>query len=400
MIQQAFASLKVLDCTETVAGAYCTKLLAELGAEVIKIERPGGNPFRQTGPFMGDEPHPEKSLVFFYLNTNKKSITLNLKVETGKRIFRKLAKGADVVVESFTSGTMRELGLSYGELKNLNPRLVMVSISGFGQTGPYRGFKFTNLTLSALGGIMYTMRPADKPEETPVVQGGMQAEYITGLLSFIATAAALIKRAHSGNGTWVDISAMECVASTLTGIAAEYPYIGLSRRTQPLPIHGYPGMYNYPCRDGWVNPTPGVGGAPAIAFLIGKPELQDTPIFTEPSTRMEEPKKFDELVMPYMRERSKWEITKEAQELRLAFAPILSPKELQDDEQLRVRDFFVTAEHPYMGRVTYPGLPVKSTEISQKSGRAPLLGEHSEEIYAQLGYSRKELCKLRELGVI
>jgi len=401
MGEQAFSDLKVLDCTQGVAGGYCTKLLADFGAEVVKIERPGeGDVTRRIGPFLGDEPHPEKSMTFFYLNTNKKSITLNLKSETGAKIFKELVKEADVLTENFTPGTMSELGLSYAVLTEINPRLIMTSISDFGQTGPYRDYKATNLTAYGLGGAMYTMRPASKPTDRPVVEGGLQAGYITGLLSFIATVAALLNQASTNRGTWIDISTIESVASTLIGHIAEYSYIGLSRRTNPFAIHGYPIGYSYPCKDGWISPTPGIGGAPNIALLIGRPELQDDPLFAKPRARMAEPEKFDALIFPWLKERDKWEITKAAQELRLAFTPVLSPGELLEDEQLKARGFFAEANHPVMGKVTYPGAPAKLSETPWQAGRAPLLGEHNEEVYGRLGYAKEELVRLREGGVI
>jgi CoA:oxalate CoA-transferase len=401
MTEQAFFDLKVLDCTEGIAGPYCTKLLADFGAEVIKVEKPGeGDLARRMGPFLRDESHPEKSGTFFYLNTNKKSITLNLRTETGAKIFRKLVEGADILVENFGPEAMPELGLSLEILKGLNPRLITTSISNFGQTGPYRDYKATNLTLYGLGGAMYTQRPAENPMDRPVIEGGVQAEYTTGLLSFIATVAALINQVSSNKGTRVDISAMECVASTLAAHIGEFPYIGLSRRTNPWPIHGYPIGYSVACRDGWISLTPGIGGTPNIAFLIGKPELQDDPLFAKPGARMAEPEKFDALIIPWLKDRNKWEITKEAQELRMAFTPVLSPRELLDDEQLKARDFFARADHPVMGKVTYPGAPAKLSETPWRGGKAPLLGEHNEEVYGRLGYAKEELVRLRQQGVI
>jgi crotonobetainyl-CoA:carnitine CoA-transferase CaiB-like acyl-CoA transferase len=375
--------------------------MADFGAEVIKVEKPGeGDVARRMGPFLGNDPDPEKSGTFFYLNTNKKSITLNLRSETGVDIFKKLVREADVLAEDFGPGILSEIGLSIEVLKEVNPDLIITSISDFGQTGPYRHYEATNLTLSGLGGAMYASRPANNPTDRPVVEGGLQSEYVTGLLSFIATVAALVNQVRSDRGVRIDISAIECVASTLGGHVAEYPYMGLSRRTSPWAIHGYPIGYSAPCKDGWISLTPGIGGAPNIPFLIGKPELQDDPLFAKPSARMAEPEKFDALILPWLQERGKWEVTKEAQELRLAFTPVLSPGELLEDEQLKAREFFVEADHPVMGKVKYPGAPAKLSETSWQKGRAPLLGEHNVEIYGQLGYPEKKLVQLREEGVI
>ena len=401
MKKQAFSGLRVLDCTEGIAGPYCTKLLADFGAEVIKIENPdGGDHTRYAGQLPGDKLEPEKSGTFFYLNTNKKSITLDLRSKLGLDIFKKLASTVSVLVESFSPGEMAELGLGPEVLKEINPNLVVTSISAFGQTGPCRDYRATSFTAYASGGAMYTQRPGTSPMDRPVIEGGYQADYSTGILSYIATVGALIKRNNSGNGIDVDISAMESVASTLMGHVAEYSYLGLSRRTSPFAIHGYPIGYSVPCKDGWISLTPGVGGAPNIAFLIDRPELQDDPLLADTRTRMANPEKLDELMTPWLKERSKWEITKKAQELRLAFTPVLDPNEVRDDEQIRAREFFAEADHPVMGKVTYPGAPAKLNGSPWQPGRAPLLGEHNEELYGELGYTADALADLKKNGVI
>ena len=401
MKKQAFSGLRVLDCTEGIAGPYCTKLLADFGAEVIKIENPdGGDHTRYAGQLPGDKLEPEKSGTFFYLNTNKKSITLDLRSKLGLDIFKKLASTVSVLVESFSPGEMAELGLGPEVLKEINPNLVVTSISAFGQTGPYRDYRATSFTAYASGGAMYTQRPGTRPMDRPVTEGGYQADYSTGILSYIATVGALIKRNNSENGIDVDISATESVASTLMGHVTEYSYLGLSRRTSPFAIHGYPIGYSVPCKDGWISLTPGVGGAPNIAFLIDRPELQDDPLLADTRTRMANPEKLDELMTPWLKERSKWEITKKAQELRLAFTPVLDPGEVRDDEQIRAREFFAEADHPVMGKVTYPGAPAKLNGSPWQPGRAPLLGEHNEELYGELGYTADALADLKKNGVI
>jgi crotonobetainyl-CoA:carnitine CoA-transferase CaiB-like acyl-CoA transferase len=401
MSEQAFKKVVILDCTEGIAGGYCTKLLADFGATVIKIEKPGtGDTTRRMGPFLNDEPDKEKSGTFFYLNTNKKSITLNLETETGKNIFLKLLEKADVVVENFTPGKMAALGLSYESLAKNKPQIILTSISNFGQTGPYRDYKATNLVTFGLSGAMYTSRPATHTSSRPVVEGGQQAEFTTGLLSFSATVAAFINTIDTGKGTWIDMSAQECLASTLGANISEYPYLGLSRKTNPFAIHGYPIGYSVPCKDGWISLTPGLGGAPNIPLLIEQPELLEDPLFTKPAQRMAEPEKFDALLTPWLKEHTKWEITKQAQELKLAFTPVLTPGELEDDEQLKAKGFFMKTQHPVMGEVTYPGDPMKLSETPARVGKAPLLGEDNVTIYNGLGYSKADLVTLTEQKII
>ena len=401
MSEQAFKKVVILDCTEGIAGGYCTKLLADFGATVIKIEKPGtGDTTRRMGPFLNDEPDKEKSGTFFYLNTNKKSITLNLETEAGKNIFLKLLEKADVVVENFTPGKMAALGLSYESLAKNKPQIILTSISNFGQTGPYRDYKATNLVTFGLSGAMYTSRPATHTSSRPVVEGGQQAEFTTGLLSFSATVAAFINTIDTGKGTWIDMSAQECLASTLGANISEYPYLGLSRKTNPFAIHGYPIGYSVPCKDGWISLTPGLGGAPNIPLLIEQPELLDDPLFTKPAMRMAEPEKFDALLTPWLKEHTKWEITKQAQELKLAFTPVLTPGELEEEEQLKAKGFFMKTQHPVMGEVTYPGDPMKLSETPARVGKAPLLGEDNVTIYNGLGYSKADLVTLTEQKII
>lgn len=401
MSEQAFKKVVVLDCSEGIAGGYCTKLLADFGATVIKIEKPGiGDTTRRMGPFLNDEPDKEKSGTFFYLNTNKKSITLNLETATGRNIFLQLLAKTDVVVENFAPGKMASLGLSYESLAKKKPQIILTSISRFGQTGPYRDYKATNLVTFGLSGAMYTSRPATHTSSRPVVEGGQQSEFTTGLLSFSATVAALINAIDTGKGTWIDMSAQECLASTLGANISEYPYLGLSRKTNPFAIHGYPIGYSVPCKDGWISLTPGLGGAPNIPLLIEQPELLEDPLFTKPAQRMAEPEKFDALLTPWLKEHTKWEITKQAQELKLAFTPVLTPGELEDDEQLKAKGFFMKTQHPVMGEVTYPGDPIKLSETPARAGKAPLLGEDNETIYHGLGFSKEDLVTLTEQKII
>jgi formyl-CoA transferase len=401
MSEKIFSNVKILDLTQGIAGPYCTKLFSLFGADVIKVERPKeGDISRSMGPFPNNEYNLEKSGTFYYLNTGKRSITLDLKSEQGIDICKKILKEMDVLVESFSPGGLTRLGLTRKSLKKINPNLIVTSISAFGRTGPYRKYLSNNLISSALGGATYVMRPGTKPRMRPVIQGGFQAEYSTGLLSYIATVAALIGRAEKGKGISIDMSVMDCVATTLMGHVTEYSYLGLSRRTNPFAIHGYPIGNSVPCKDGWISLIPGIGGAPNIPFLVGKPELQEDRLFTETQARMADPEKFESLIIPWLMEHDKWEIASEAQELRLAITPVLSPKELLEDPQLQAREFFETADHPQLGKVTCPGSPAKLSDTPGQIGRAPLLGEHNVVVFRRYGFTRKEIKQFQKDGII
>ncbi|RLC69697.1 MAG: hypothetical protein DRI26_08580 [Chloroflexi bacterium] len=235
MAQQVLSDVKVLDLTWYIAGPYCTKLLADYGADVIKVERPGeGDPARKMGPFFQDDPHPEKSGLFLHLNTNKKSITLNLKSDWGRRIIKELVKGVDILVESFRPGVMARLRLDYETLEKINPKLVMTSISNFGQTGPYRDFKASEIIIYGMGGAM---NQTGLTEREPLKKGLNVIQYQGGTMAAIATMMALLL-ADEGIGQHVDVSSWGPNWAPLTaGCLSSWP-TSITRR-QPLgPIPG------------------------------------------------------------------------------------------------------------------------------------------------------------------
>ncbi|MCK4722097.1 MAG: CoA transferase, partial [Dehalococcoidia bacterium] len=191
--------IRVLDLADA-KGVYCTKLLADLGADVIKIERPGGDPMRNIGPFFHDEPDPEKSLYWFHFNTSKRSITLNLETADGREVLKKLAKTADVMVETFSPGHLEQIGLGYQTLRELNPRLILTSITPFGQTGPYRDFEGSDMIAQAVGGLMYL---PGFPEDPPCRIYGSQAYHSASVQAAVGTMIALYARELTGEGQQV-----------------------------------------------------------------------------------------------------------------------------------------------------------------------------------------------------
>jgi crotonobetainyl-CoA:carnitine CoA-transferase CaiB-like acyl-CoA transferase len=395
---QALSELKVVDLTHRIAGPLCTKLLAGLGAEVIKVERPAqGDVARAMGPFPEDRPHQEKSGTFLYLNTNKKSITLNLKSRIGKGILKRLIRDADILVENFEPRVMASLELSYTTLRNLNPRLIMTSISNFGQDGAYRDHKATNLTELAWGGALFLEGYVDRPFK----MGSSRAEEMAGLVSFVGTMAALSARDTSKEGQHVDISIRECVANNLELSPVLYAYLGLIRkRGFGQLMQGHP-VKIYPCKDGHIVVIPGLGATPRIALLVDKPEWMDHILFTHSRERLARRDEFDAMIQPWLNEHGKCEIVEKAQELRMPFGVVQTMDEVMEDEHLRDRDFFYDEEHPTAGKLKYPGGPFRMTESQWHSGRAPLLGEHNEEIFCgRMGYSKKALVDLRRMGII
>jgi len=398
----ALSKIKVLDVTHYIAGPFCTKLLADLGAEVIKVERPGvGDGARKIGPFFKDSPHCEKSSLFFYLNTDKKSITLNLKQYRGREIFKLLVKEADILVENFSPGVMLRLGLGYEVLKQINPRLVMTSISNFGQNGRYKGWKSSELVTFALGGLSYSSYGA--PGRPLIKPYGSVSQHMTGLLATSASMIAYNHQQKTGIGQHVDTSIIECMASLEEHTVLMASYQDEIRKRSDRHPTNHPNT-TLPCKDDYIHVvTSGVSQWQRLCLIAGFPEewaADNSPFFDGPYRRQHSDE-IDVFLKPWLMSHTKKELHETAWELLLPFAPIMTIPELIDDPQYQERGFFTEVEHPYSGSVTLPGIPFKMSEIQYNIERAPLLGEHNEDIYCQrLRYSREELIRLRGLGII
>ena len=256
MPEAALKGVKVLDLTHYIAGPYCTKLLADFGADVIKVERPDGDPARRIPPFFHDEADSEKSLLFLYLNTSKRSVTLNLKARRGRQMLIDLARDSDVLVESFSPRVMSSLGLDYQVLRDVNPSLVVVSISNFGQTGPYRDYKATDIVEYALGGLMYVFGSYDRE---PLKHALHQAQFKAGTNSASAALMALYRQRLTGEGQQVDVSIQECIASGLRDVVNNYTYTGAVRRRQPN--HSGDLTRLRQTSDGYILPNPGIAAS-------------------------------------------------------------------------------------------------------------------------------------------
>jgi crotonobetainyl-CoA:carnitine CoA-transferase CaiB-like acyl-CoA transferase len=400
MADQPLSGAKVLDLTWYIAGPYCTKLLADQGADVLKIERPGeGDPARKIGPFLGDDPHPEKSGLFLYLNTSKRSITLNLKTEAGKKVFKELAREADAVVESFRPGAMAELGLDYETLEKLNPKLVMVSISNFGQSGPYRDFKAAHIIEDAMAGWMYLL---GEPDREPLQVGGWFTHYAAGLCAAVATTAALYYQRDTGQGQYVDLSMMEAMIPLQTFNTVMHSYLGWSRvRVGNVFVFGF--GYIPPVQDGYLGVNAYTNPQwEELCRFVGMPELLEEPKYKTIFGRREYAREITERIDPWFRDKKKEETFHAAQERRIPFGLIPTTEDLVNLPQLQAREWFVEVEHPVTGKVTYPGAPFKTSETPWRVRHgAPLLGEHNWEVYGkQLGYSREDMVRLKERGVI
>ena len=392
--------LKVLDLTHYVAGPYATRLMAAQGAEVIKVERPGvGDPSRRIGPYPDEIPSREKSALFLYLNTGKKSVTLNLKNEASKPILHHLMEWADVLVESFRPAVTERLGLDYDSVAAVNSGLVMTSISNFGQTGPYRDYGAREINLYAMGGLMYI---TGDPDREPLHMAARLAQYGAGQNAFAGTMGALLYRDFSGAGQHVDVAISEYLATILENALSQYSYTGSNFRRTGNRGYGRAAWGPYPCRDGYVGVIAGPDHKwPEMAELMGIAELAEER-FDDRAGRGENADELDALMLPWLMQHDRHEIFERAQHRGLAFAYVATPEDILGWEHLRERGFFAEVEHQEAGALEHPTLPWR---VGGGDGRnmdaAPTLGQHNSDVYCgMLGYSREDVVRMRGMGVV
>ncbi|MCE2456893.1 MAG: CoA transferase [Dehalococcoidia bacterium] len=407
MAPMALSNIRVLDFTQTIAGPYCTKLLADYGADVIKVERPGtGDGARSLGPFPKDEPHPEKSGTFLHLNTNKRSITIDLTTAQGQEIARSLASQVDVVVESFRPGTMESFGLGYEELSELNPALTYTSISNFGQTGPYRDWRGSEVIFYGMGGELYSTGVAEKE---PVKLGGTVGLYQSGVMAAFATLGAVLGSKVDGSGQHIDISLMEVQTGSIDrrmSMLMAYQYNGEITERVPLGdasgAGGYPAGV-YPCEDGFFQITGGGKYFERVRNMMGNPEELSGEEWLSPAAQADEDMQglFEAYFYPWLLDRSKHEAWSQAQASRVLCGPLNTMADYLNDETFRGRGAFEEVDHPVAGTFTYPGRPFMMDASPWSIRRpAPLLGQHTEEVLTELGMSRGEVESLKSEGVI
>ena len=393
----ALNGIKVLDLAEDVAGSFCARLLADYGADVLKLEPPGGSALRRLGPFFHDDPHWEKSLFFLVMNLNKKGATLNLEDAAGRKIFKDLVSRVDVVVESHRPGWLESLGLGYPQLEESNPGLVMTSITPFGQDGPYSGFKAEEVVNYAMGMIMSI---SGLQGREPLKHGGFQAQYEGGLNGAAATSMAIFMKETTGLGQHIDLSVTECVASSMMAVQTTYPFMGgvqARRRASG-------GQFTHPmaCSDGWIIVQPGGGASwEDIAEFFETPELLE-PRFAQAAQRSLNGEELDRIVLDAIKDRGKWELFPKAAEARMLFGLVQTPSELASCPQLESRDFYREVDHPVMGKLRVPSVLFNfGLTPYQMQMASPTLGQHNREIYLDgLGYSQQDLDCLRQQNVI
>jgi len=388
--------IKVIELAQIMAGPTCGMLLADMGADVIKVEKlPGGDDTRSyTEPSIRGE-----SAAFMVLNRNKRGIAVNLKTPGGLEVVKRLLADADVVTENYRKGTLERLGLGYGVLQALNPRLIYCAISGYGRTGPYADKPGFDLILQGFAGIMSV---TGEPGRQPVKSGTSIADINAGILAALGICAALQARARTGRGQIVETSLMEAALQQMYWQAAIHFATGVSSGPTGS-AHILTAPYQaFPTADGWIN----IGGAnqanwERIARTIGRPELVDDARFKTNGDRMKNLEALVPLIAERTRTRSSAEWVREFEAAGVPVGPINKIGDVLGDPQVKARDMVVEVEHSRVGKTPAIGLPIKFSETPGNVRRgAPVLGEHTEQVLTALGYSASRIEELRKEGAV
>nr|WP_042195980.1 formyl-CoA transferase [Kibdelosporangium sp. MJ126-NF4]CEL22333.1 Formyl-coenzyme A transferase [Kibdelosporangium sp. MJ126-NF4]CTQ89188.1 Formyl-coenzyme A transferase (EC 2.8.3.16) [Kibdelosporangium sp. MJ126-NF4] len=407
---KALDGVRVLDFTHVQSGPSATQILAWLGADVVKVESPTGDITRKQ---LRDLPDAD-SLYFTMLNCNKRSITLNMKSDRGKELFTRMIGSFDIMVENFGPGAVDRMGFPWEKLQELNPRLIYASIKGFGD-GPYTHYKAYEVVAQAMGGSMSTTGFEDGP---PLATGAQIGDSGTGMHAVAGILAALYQREQTGRGQRVTVAMQHAVLNLARvklrdqqrlahGPLKEYPnkeFGDTVPRSGNASGGGQPG-WAVRCAPGGPNDyvyviVQPVGWEP-LTQLIGRPELTEDPEWATPEARLNKLDKMFQLIEEWSINHSKWDVLGMLNKHNIPCGPILSTKEIINDESLRANDMVVDVEHPQRGRFSTVGMPIKLSDSPAEVERSPLLGEHNKDIYVEeLGVAEEELAELSANGVI
>ncbi len=400
-------SYRVLDLTDE-KGSFCGKILGDLGADVIKIEKPGGDPARNVGPFYHDIPDPENSLSWMYCNSSKRGITLDIEAAAGRGILKRMVRTADFLIESFPPGYMERIGLGYEAVSAINPGIVFTSVTPFGQSGPYKDYESSDIVLWAMGGIMATCGDRDR---APIRCSIPQAYYCAGLQAATGSMVAHYHRQLTDEGQYVDVSIQESVLLNVpNSVMTWYRFKRNTMRSEGMRI-----QMLYPCKDGRVVCSiggTGVGWTQSTIALTNwmaeegmAEELADIDWhnFNPGAATPEQVQRAEEVLGSFFLTKTKQELYQAAVERGFSLAPSSTPKDLVEDAQLAARGFFIEVEHPELSdTISYAGAPLQMSHHAWSiQGRAPLIGEHNEEVYErELDLSQEQIAILKRDGVI
>ena len=406
-MDKTLAGIRVIELAQFISGPYCGLLLGGLGADVVKIEEPNvGDISRRCGPFPDDTPHPDRSGLFLYLNRNKRGITLNLKKDSGRKILFDLLKDTDVLIEDMTPKLVKSLNLDYPHLKEVNPELIVVSMTPFGQTGPYKDYNAYAINTSGIGGISSII---GEPEREPLTPPFSLGHFQTGIVAANAVMFALMALRKNGKGQNIDISEAESWAIFHTGnVVSAFVYSGRKRNRTG---HRTPGPYPYtilPCKDGYVSMI-ALRGSEWKRFLeiVGDGKVpdwyaQDERFQDRLKAGMEYADILDRSLSTWLMAHTREEIFARCRKEHVPFTPVRNMGEVVNCEHFNQRKYFETIDYQREKTFKCPGSPVRFSQSPWKLERpAPSLAEHNTEVYCdQLGYSKKQIVQWRRFNVI
>jgi crotonobetainyl-CoA:carnitine CoA-transferase CaiB-like acyl-CoA transferase len=391
----ALEGLTVVDCTAGIAGPYTTKVLADLGARVVKVERPGGDPGRGLPPFLHDEPGPDRSATFQFLNTNKESIVLNLSSSGGREILFRLVARADLVVTSSSPANEARLGLGYAELAKHTDAPVL-SLTNFGHTGPYRDYSLSETTLFAMGGEMHSHGLAGRE---PLKMGGTAALLQCGAMGAVAALGAIHAWERYGTGQHVDLALFEVQANSVDRRNSNILAYRFSGRIPERPAGSSAGIAGgiYPVADGYVEVTAGGGNYwNRFVEMIGddtlrEPRWQSPAVALSPAAKEEA----DAIIYPWMLSQTRAEVWEKARKAHAMVAPLYSGKDIFENTAFRERGLWVEIEHAVLGKLPMLGRPYTLEKNPWRLRRpAPQLGGHTDAVLRELGYSAHDIVRL------
>lgn len=401
--QGSLKGLRILDLTHALAGPFCSQMLADHGADVIKVEPLEGDFFRKMGPFRADDQDKFFGGLFQSCNRNKRSISLNLKTELGREALLELVKNADGLVENYRAGVLEKMGLGYEVLKEINPRLVYTSIRGFGDSvggeSPYKNWPAFDIVAQAMGGWMgVTGMDADHP----VKVGGGAGDTVSGLFAAFGTVSALLHAKNTGLGQYVDVAMTDSILALSEIVVSQFSYLGVSAKPVGNGIPGLAPFGTIKVKDGVIAiAAPHDPQFHLLCELLGCPELKTEPKYLNEGLRWTNHLELNAEIEKYTVQKTKLEL-KELFGGRVPFSPIYTGEEIFKDEHFAARNMLPLVDHPGTATPTaVPGIPVKmSLTPGEVRIRAPKLGEHTREILNEMGWDNQRIAQLLESGIL
>ncbi|MFE4349318.1 CaiB/BaiF CoA transferase family protein [Peribacillus butanolivorans] len=392
----ALDGVRIIDVSRVLAGPFCSMILGDLGADVIKIEHhESGDETRGWGPPFAQG----ESAYYLCANRNKQSMTLNLKSEKGKEIFRKLVSSGDIVVQNFKTGTLEKMGIGYEELKEFNPQLIMASITGFGLTGPYKDLPGYDYIIQAMSGLMSITGETDG---SPMKVGVAIADILTGLYTCIGILSALYHREKTGEGQEIDISLMDCQVSSLVNVASNYLFNGITPERMGNQHPNIVPYQTFHASDGEL--VVAVGNDEQFrrfTYVLERPDLAEQVQFKRNENRLLNKEELIPIVEDLLKRKTKKEWKMLLDDAGIPNGPINTIAEMLEDPQIKARDMLVNMEHPTVENLRVTGSPLKlsKTPVTMRK-HPPLYGEHTDSILAGIGYKPDEIIKFKQNKII